>query len=350
MKTEKIKNSSWKISLIIGMLMILTPSCLDIWITTQVNPDGSLQQVIALQGDSTEIADVQFAFLKEGDWKKEWTKPEKDKYKLVMTKDFKSVADLNKSMNPADTSLMVVRVNASLQKKFRWFFTRYVYSETVRESNPFKSLDYHDFLTAEELRLIALTDEKRKTDPGYDSIKYKDTEKRFEDYVFRSMFEDFYRQMLSVLAEDKSLTLTKQEMEARKEQIFRTLVDSVKGESTDDLLKGVGLIIKHPDIQVIRDKYVSRFDSFQKKLKFHEKACDDNYKFAIRLPGLLLQTNSPKIEGSQTGWDLTYYDFFFKDYTMTAESRKVNAWAFIVAGMVLLFALGSLITALIRKK
>ncbi len=351
MKTKEMKHSPLKISLILGILMLILPGCLDVWITTQIRPDGSIEQKIQFKGDdSTEIATANFAFLKEGDWKREWSKPEKDKFQLIVSKEFKSVKELNASMNPADTSQLVIRVNASLQRKFRWFFTRFVYEETVLHANPFPGLDYHKYLTDEEVRLISLTEESRKTDPGYDTVKYKVTEKQFEDFLFRSMYEEFYHQLTSIVSEDQSFTLSKQDLENKKDLIYHFLIDSINGDSPDSILIGIGRVINHPDIQVIRSKYLSRFDGFQKKMKFFNTASDDSYKFAIRMPGLLLQTNSPKIEGSETGWDLSYYDFFFKDYTMTAESRKVNTWAFIVAGLVLLVALGSLITMLLRKR
>lgn len=350
MKTLKFKNLRWKISLTLGLVMFTLPSCLDIWITTQIQPDGSLEQTIVFQGDSTEIANVNFSFINETDWKKEWTKPEKDKYKLVVSKKFKSVKELNKTMNPADTNLQVIRINATLHRKFRWFFTRYVYSETALEANPFHGLNYHDYLTDEDIRLLALTEEARKTDPGYDSIKYKVTDKNFEEYLFRSMYEDFHRDLLTILSEDKSFTLSRKELDGNKDAIFRFLIDSVKDDKTDDLLNAVGKVVKHPDIETIRTKYSARFDNFQKKMAFYGSSSDDNYKFAIRLPGLLLQSNSQKIKGAEAAWDLTYNDFFFKDYTMTAESRKVNAWAFIVAGLVVLFALGSLVAAGFRKR
>ena len=166
MKHINSKNPLFRISLILGILVLIMPGCLDIWITTRINPDGSLTQTIALQGDSAEIADAKFNCMNEAGWKKDWTKPEKDKFKLVMSKDFKSVEELNKTMNPSDTSLHLVRVNATLHRKFRWFFTRYVYEETVLNANPYKGLNYHDYLTDEEVRLISLTEEVRKTDPG----------------------------------------------------------------------------------------------------------------------------------------------------------------------------------------
>lgn len=344
-----MKHVPWKISLILGILIFILPGCLDIWITTQIHPDGSIGQIIVFQGDSAEIAEVPFALMKEDDWKKEWTKPEKDKFKLVVSKEFKSVKQLNKTMNPADTNLQVVRINAVLHRKFRWFFTRFEYEETILNANPFAGLNYHKYLTDEEIRLISLSEDNRKTDPGFDTAHYKITEKKFEEYLFHCIYEEFYRELESVLSDHKELTLNKLELESKKDLMYSTLVDSATGDTPDDILKRLEPIIQHPDIQVIRSKYLRDFDPFKDKLKFYESASDDNYKFTIRMPGLLLQTNSPKIEGSETGWELTYYDMFFKDYTMTAESRMVNTWAFIVAGLILLLALAGLATA-VRKK
>ncbi|MFA6128752.1 MAG: hypothetical protein WC699_15740 [Bacteroidales bacterium] len=344
-----MKKSTWKISLILGVLTLIMPGCLDIWITTQINADGSLEQTLVFEGDSTEIAGVNFALIKEADWKKEWIKVDKDKHKLVVNKKFSSVKELNKSMNPADTNLLVIRVDAKLHRKFRWFFTRYVFDETVLRANPFPMLDDHKYLSDEEIRLISMTDDRRKADPAYDSIKYKETEKHFEDFLFHSMYEDFHKQLIAVLAADPSLTLTPQALDSQKELIYSTLIDSVKGNTPDDILQGIGLIIDHPDIRTIREKHLNYFERFQEKMKFYESASDDMYKFAIRMPGILLTTNSPKIEGSQTNWELSYYDFFFKDYTLSAESRKVNSWAFIVAGLIVLIALTGLITTKLKK-
>jgi hypothetical protein len=164
------------------------------------------------------------------------------------------------------------------------------------------------------------------------------------------MFEDFYLRLVSILDTDPSMTLKRKDLDNKKEEIFRYVIDSLPSDSTDGILQGFERVLKHPDIRIIRENYASKFNAFQAKRKFYESTSDDSYKFTMRMPGLLLQTNSKKIEGSDTGWSLTYYDFFFKDYVMTSESRKVNTWAFIVAGLLLLVALGGLFGSQVRKR
>ncbi len=345
-----MKTLPFKSSLILAILMFILPGCLNIQFITDVHRDGSISQMIVFEGDSTEITKARFALMNEPDWKKEWTRIDKEKSKLVVTKEFRSVKELNASMNPADTSLLLIRVNSTLDKKFRWFFTRFTFEETIQRANPFIGLNYKDFLNEEEIRLISMNDDNRKADPKYDSVSYKATEKKFEDYLLRSMYEDFYQQVTSILKEDKSLSLTPEELAQNKENIYHFLMDSTQGDRPEAILDGFGRIFKSQAFQVIKEKYLDRFDEFAQKLSFYQESSDDSYKFNIRMPGLLLQTNSTKIEGSQANWEIGYYEFFFRSYTMKAESRVVNAWAFIVAGIILLAALAGFVILFRRKR
>jgi hypothetical protein len=345
-----MKRSTLRISLILAALILLLPGCLDIWITTRINTNGSIEKTIVFQGDSSEIAEFPFALLKDDGWKKEWSIPEKDKHKLVVSKEFKSVKEMNSIMNPADTSLLVIRTNSTLNRKFRWFFTRFEYREKILAANPFKAANYKDYITDEEIRLITMDEEVRKADPNFDSVAYKSAEKKFMDFLFRGMFEDFHQELLSIINDDQSLTITKQQLNKQKEEIFRFLVDSVKGSSAEDILDGFNKIIQHPDFETIKINHLKRFDGFKAKVEFFESTSDDNFNFIIRMPGLLLETNSPAIEGSETSWKPDYYDFFFKDFELTASSRVVNTWAFIVAGLIFLFALTGLITTWRKRR
>ncbi len=177
-----MKSITFKTSLILAILFLAMPGCLTIWFTTDVHPDGSIGKNIVFEGDSAEIVDVQLALIKSGDWKKEWSKIEKDKWKMTISKEFKSVNDLNSITNPPDSNLLGIRINSTLQRKFRWFFTRYIYEETILMANPFITLDYRKFLTDEEVRLIRLTDDGRKADPKYDSLNYKKQKRNLKTF------------------------------------------------------------------------------------------------------------------------------------------------------------------------
>ena len=58
------------------------------------------------------------------------------------------------------------------------------------------------------------------------------------------------------------------------------------------------------------------------------------------MPGILTETNSPSTKGNIVSWNVNTYSFLFEDITMEAESRVINKWMFILAGVILLSLIG----------
>ena len=57
------------------------------------------------------------------------------------------------------------------------------------------------------------------------------------------------------------------------------------------------------------------------------------------MPGQLIDTNAELIEGDTMIWQMSSIKFIDSDFTMFAESRLTNWWAYIVSGFILLIAL-----------
>ncbi len=70
-----------------------------------------------------------------------------------------------------------------------------------------------------------------------------------------------------------------------------------------------------------------------------------NYK--LSLPGKVIETNAPFISGDTLSWKLDANRFFLKDYTISADSRKPNFWAFGLTGVVVIL---SLLGFLLKRK
>ncbi|MCC8155476.1 MAG: hypothetical protein LIP01_15615 [Tannerellaceae bacterium] len=71
--------------------------------------------------------------------------------------------------------------------------------------------------------------------------------------------------------------------------------------------------------------------------------------YEVRLPGKLLTTNAPHIKDESPVWKVNAYYFLAEDFVLTAESRKSNAWAFIVTGLLIGIAIVSSILIKNRK-
>jgi hypothetical protein len=58
------------------------------------------------------------------------------------------------------------------------------------------------------------------------------------------------------------------------------------------------------------------------------------FESIVTLPGLFLDTNAGKLNGNTATWSFTRDQLEVTDYSMYAESRVVNTWAFIVTGVI----------------
>lgn len=338
-------------TVITGLLILLVlPGCLDIFFTTEVKPNGEIVKTIVFEGDSTEILTVYFPFMKNESWEREWfPMEEKDKAKLVLTKTFKNARLAANDMNPADT-VPYVRFQPELRKKFRWFFSYYEYNDLLLATNPFTKVDWKDYIPEEMIDLILLDEEEREADPRYKEEEYKSLEKEFENYLLTSAFEEFYQLLLQTIEKNPQPSLNAEILKNKKAEIYQAAVDEPNNDDLQAILKSIVPVLDSTALYEAYQQDQDPLDYFDKKLSLFNSSFDDNLVFTIRMPGLLINTNSSKIEGNSLTWDMDFFQAFFKDYPMKAESRVVNTWAFVVTGFLFLFLLAGLIWSSVKRR
>ena len=79
------------------------------------------------------------------------------------------------------------------------------------------------------------------------------------------------------------------------------------------------------------------FDQIDKDMDFIEMVVMmQSFQSYVEMPGIITETNSPSFKGNLVNWQVSGISFLFVDNTMIVESRIVNTWAYVVAGIVLL--------------
>ena len=63
-------------------------------------------------------------------------------------------------------------------------------------------------------------------------------------------------------------------------------------------------------------------------------ANDGKYMNIINMPWTLVNSNADSVVGNKLIWRPLVTKFLFKEYHMYAESRKLNLWALMVSGVV----------------
>ncbi|MBN2214211.1 MAG: hypothetical protein JW723_08200 [Bacteroidales bacterium] len=382
----KTGNKILKAGIILAVL-ILTNSCLEYEITTQVHSDGSIERYFKVSGDQDMINEESSITLPaDSTWEiKTWREPDdssKNKpdsiYVYTARKTFKSYKEMNEELKNAPDIYNMVNMQVSLKRKFRWFYTFIKYTEIYQRHFPYNYLPLKDFLTEEELRYSLSDDKDYMFDPvkdkfepvaeadtdivftGKDSARAseldKDIEKRFEEWQLRNINEDYCDALSKVLSKKnpeayqlmldrKSVFCDSLDLEGAPEdgddQIEMLKIQKYVISRTSDFL-GISendiLPSENPDIQ-----------SFFDRLAYMRLNEWYTYNHKTILPGKIIQTNSTRLEDGNSTWSFRLADFYNSDFEMTVESRLVNRWAIVVSIVVAGLLLAGLVTGIIKR-
>jgi hypothetical protein len=87
----------------------------------------------------------------------------------------------------------------------------------------------------------------------------------------------------------------------------------------------------------MENRYAELYRQTDAKTNFISHASEGKYAHVINMPWTVVRTNADSVSGNRLQWNPPSVKFLLKDYTMYAEARKVNFWAFGVSALVLFF-------------
>ncbi|MBN2000552.1 hypothetical protein JW935_23590 [candidate division KSB1 bacterium] len=314
--------------------------CREISVTTTVNTDGSLERVVTT-GDSSGVANSVYPIPTDSSWTITYheTKDDSDnvekKYKAVKT--FKNIAELNKYLECKGDTIPRMGIKVDLNKKFRWFYTFFEYTETYKSFNQFHKLPPADFFTVEEIELIKA---------GIDSGSIED---RLEEWQGHSIFEEFYQPFLEYVEKLGDSQLTPESVRSHREEMLK-IVDEEEPADVEDFLKKLETILAAPSVWKLENEIKTMYDDISKKIDYMGNFYTIDFTNTVQMPGLLIDTNAPTVEGNKVTWNFESVRFYVYDFEMKAVSRVVNKWTFLVTVVISMGVLLLLILSIVRKK
>jgi hypothetical protein len=110
---------------------------------------------------------------------------------------------------------------------------------------------------------------------------------------------------------------------------------------------------KHFPVDELRKSQVldsTAYEEIDHRYDKMQNITSNTYGNKLLMPGIITSTNAKSMNGNILSWEIEPGEFFFYDFTMSAESRMMNKWAFWVSGFVVLLLLGGLIAGMIGKR
>jgi hypothetical protein len=314
---------------------VLWAGCLEVETTSYVHPDGRIERVVVVSGDSGEVAGGEFLVPVDSSWSLVRETTTGQRVVLTFRKTFDSDTDLGRSL--AGERGKTLPITLRLERRFRWFMTEYRYEETCGRLAPFDLVPVTQYISPSELDLYfrhEIADEPY-TSRG-DSLALDDAGKRFELWDARNTFEAFFRELLIGVERLKDPALPPAEVERRKEEVFEQGFRPVNTRQSRLLVEAAARVLGSKPVLRVLELNAEGFAAFDRQLEFFEKVARTGLKAHVSMPGIITNTNAVSIEGNLVTWK-DYKEYcYVRDFTMWAESSMINWWAVILTGAVVL--------------
>lgn len=264
---------------------------------------------------------------------------------VKVSKSVSSIDLLSKELSCSEDKKSFVAPEESLNRKFKWFYTNYKFTGVYKKLSYNVPVSIDKYLSKEEQKIWGLGDfgDYAAMNGSEMNEMLDGIEGKFMDWYSRNCFE---------ISLNSIIKLSKEAIgDAEKDEIYKQMDGKNQGA---DLMPET--VCKALDSYYKTDRFSEMNRNNQELLgrEFKEVTSLINLfgniiSYELVVPGEIINTNAPIVNSNSLIWKIDAMRILFDDYTLTAEYRVVNLWAFILSGLILITAIVSTLL-LIKKK
>lgn len=260
--------------------------------------------------------------------------------RVTVTRHWDQVVSLNKYSFFSKSPWKTISPKVAFEKKFRWFFTYYYFSEHYPKIEHFSAIPLSQYVSEEEAQMYMSGGLTRFAGMNGMEImdKMKSVDQKIEQWLNHNLFEQMYTAVSAHLGKLEDFTIDS----AR----FLQYRDSVYFMSDRDKL------LEDGELGALLDRFY-KTNAFSRLFAtvegFDKKPMNDNYpdflnyyypklEYRLVMPGKVTVTNCERVPADTLHWTVTAYRFTLSDLELRAQSRKANWWAFAISGLIVVLA------------
>ena len=334
----------------LSVLALILPGCLEKYeVKTVVAPDGTCDRVVSVFRDSKDLPKSAFPIPVDSTWKTTWETKEKSDsghsgktYVYTASKHFDAFETLEREYSGQRDSADLT-INVKVERRFRWFYTYFEYSETYARFNPLRnSVQPTEYMSSEDIQRFLST-------PEPDSLLQTQW-KKWDD---RNMAEWMFSRLCDAVQKRNDQSLPVSLFQANKAKICSMFMDDSdrtphKRQSFEErFAERLSVLLNAPTARLLSGDVARIGEEVMKRIDVANRA-EGTYKNSVTLPGMIVSTNANEVQGTTITWQFTHEHLALADFPMVAESRVVNLWAIILTGVVVLAVI--VVPVFLRKR
>jgi len=326
---------------------------------TTITPDGKVHRdIYALDRQVYEKDDVfenPFLFNLNSDWNitrfdtviKHNAFRSEEVFNVKISKSASSIEDYSKEIQCEKDMQSLAKPEESLLKKFRWFYTYYSFKTVYKKLQYKAPIPIDEYLNKEEQLFWTQENTNDYKDlNGYEmSIYLDEINSKFMQWSSRNYFEISLECI-------KKLTLGYNLDTADKENIYEQIQEESKAVyniNPENICNILDSFYKTTYFSKLYESNKELLDN-DFRTKSLNRRMEEMISYELVLPDKIIQTNAPIIQSDTLIWNIDGMRLLFDDYTLTAEYRIANKWAFILSGLIIILAVGSVGVRVVRGR
>jgi hypothetical protein len=257
-------------------------------------------------------------------------------YFHIVRKDFASAEDLALNFHLKKSHPWAnVKVDYRLDRKFRWFYTDYIYRETYPKLNVKFTYPLDKFMSKNEADYwFSGTPNLTAKLTGMEARDYLGgLENKCDKWLRKNLWSDQFDLIVRNYGSLKNKPISKERLILLKDSIFASAPN--REQEADIILNAY---FKTTVFSELQKQAGNAIDSLA-EAKYG--ALWQIFEYKLCMPGEILRSNSDFEAKDTLTWNMQGLKFLTRDYVVEAESRKTNVWAFVLTGLIIVVAIGS---------
>jgi hypothetical protein len=264
-------------------------------------------------------------------------------FTVTIRQNYRSVEDMAARFRLKESNnWSKIKVKYELDKKFRWFYTFYTYRETYPKIETSFELPIEKYMSKDEARFW-FTGQPNMLQ-GMNGVEVRqyvgDLEDKYNKWFVQNYWNAEYKVLLANYDRMSKKPVSRERLAQLRDSIFEGISISETGPS---MKKELNQYFKTNAFDQLWDSEKSPLREFESNFSDMEflNLFAESFTYRLKMPGSILKANNAVINGDILKWQLTAYRMVYEAYTIEAQSRKANLWAFVLTGILIIVAVGS---------
>lgn len=378
-----------KLHLILAALLLVAAGCTDteMNMSTMVNRDGSCSREVAFITDSAtlvgsnDLGSTMSYLVEDSLWEKSWrykddtahyaypmsvaeydslakilasqtcgNKSLCDTVLLCVKRDFTSVEEMAEA-SPFRLAEGALKSSITLSKRFKWFYTDYLYSETYPSQEALFRVPLSDYVdsTLAAYWFVGQEEKLPTYSPYEKKILYDDIEKKVDKWLLACWINT----ACDVVADNYN-ALPHPPVSREHFDSLRDSITEYAASNNMEMMEDVTKIFSgyfHSD--AYNELFAEGFAGEEAMGGLVEQMLENmtlQVDAQLVLPGRITYANIGVVGPLGLSYRVSGVRMIPGDYTVTTQSRATNVWAFLLSGLIIGLAIVSFLLPIRRRK